>query len=189
MKIEETFVVEAPADRVWAFLTTPERVAEILPGARLEERIDESTYRGGMEVRVGPMSADYSGTVTFEELDAEGRRAVIVASGDGARGMGSAEMRMESSLVEGEDGSTEVCVVSDVKVTGVLAQFGRGMIEEVSGRMFRQFTRDLRDRLEGVEGAERDEGAEVSAAVEAEQAETAEAVQGNEGHEGSDERS
>jgi len=148
MKIEEKFTVQAPIDEVWEYLTDPERVAAALPGAELEEKIDETTYKGGMSVSMGPVSASYNGTVSFD-LDEENRSATVHAKGKGKPGMGSAEMNMQSSLVELGESETEVTVESDLKVSGILAQMGRGMIEQVSKKMFKEFTQKVRRELEG----------------------------------------
>ncbi len=147
MKIAEEFIIEAPAEKVWEFLTDPHRVAAALPGATITEQVDDTTYKGGMAVRVGPVSANYSGTVSFE-LDDEARSAVVHAKGRGAAGMGSADMRMTSRIAEVDDNRTTVTVDSDVTISGVLAQFGRGMIEQVSKKMFREFTDAVKAELE-----------------------------------------
>ena len=139
MKVREKFTVKATADEVWAFLTDPERVAAALPGAEITEKVDENTYKGGMAVSMGPVSAAYSGTVTFE-LDEENRSAVVSARGQGKAGMGNADMKMTSTVVELGPGETEVTVEANVAVTGILAQLGRGMMQPVSKRMFKQFT-------------------------------------------------
>lgn len=146
MRIEEKFTVAAPADAVWAFLTDPERVAASLPGAEINEQLDENTYRGGMSVSVGPLSAAYTGTVAFE-LDEEERSAVVHAKGQGKAGMGNADMKMTSSVAELDSGETEVTVVANVTVTGILAQLGRGMMQHVSKKMFREFTEVLGKEL------------------------------------------
>ncbi len=139
MKIQERFTVNAPADEVWAFLIDPERVAAALPGAKITEKVDENTYRGGMGVSVGPVSASYDGTVAFD-LDEENRSASVRAKGQGKAGMGNADMRMTSTVVELGPNETEVTVDADLSVTGILAQLGRGMMQHVSKRMFKQFT-------------------------------------------------
>ena len=139
MRIEEKFTVNAPADEVWAFLVDPERVAAALPGAQITEKVDEKTYKGGMGVNVGPLSAAYSGTVEFD-LDEENRSAVVRARGQGKAGMGTADMKMTSSVVELGPDETEVTVEADLSVTGILAQLGRGMMQHVNKKMFRQFT-------------------------------------------------
>lgn len=147
MKIEQEFTIAAPADEVWAFLTDPERVAAALPGAEITEKVDETTYKGGMSVKVGPLSASYKGTVSFELNEAD-RSATVHAKGQGKAGMGSAEMRMVSSVIEVSGEETKVAVESDLTVSGVLAQMGRGMIEQVSRKMFKDFTDNVKQELE-----------------------------------------
>ena len=139
MKIEEKFTVAASADDVWAFLTDPERVAGALPGAEISEQVDENTYKGGMEVKVGPLAAAYTGTVAFD-LDEEERTAVVHAKGQGKAGMGNADMKMTSRVVALGPAETEVTVEANLSVTGILAQLGRGMMQHVSKKMFKEFT-------------------------------------------------
>jgi carbon monoxide dehydrogenase subunit G len=149
MKIEKSFVVKSTPAAVWAFLTDPQRVARALPGAAIQEQIDPQTYTGTMTVKVGPVSTSYRGQVRFEQLDQAAGVAVIVATGQDVRGKGGADMRMTSRVVERAPGETEVNVVSDVNVSGILAQMGRGMIEQVSDQMFEIFTNAARVELEG----------------------------------------
>lgn len=149
--IEKSFVVKAPADRVWEFLTDPHRVAKCLPGAAITEQLDDQTYAGTITVKVGPVSASYKGQVRFERLDSDARVAELTGRGLDVRGKGGADMRMTSRLVERGPGETEVMVTSEVSVTGILAQFGRGMIQDVSDQMFEKFTEAMRAELEGGE--------------------------------------
>ncbi|MGH7752834.1 MAG: SRPBCC domain-containing protein, partial [Gemmatimonadales bacterium] len=100
----------------------------------------EGTHTGTITVKVGPVSTSYKGTVTFERLDRHAWAAEIVASGQDVRGRGGAELRMTSRLVPRGPAETEVTVVSDVNVTGILAQMGRGMIQDVSDQLFQKFT-------------------------------------------------
>jgi len=148
MQIEKSFVVNAPASEVWAFLTDPHRVARCLPGAAITEKIDDQSYTGTMTVKVGPVTANYRGKMRFERLDAAAGEAEIVASGQETKGKGGADMRMKSRVVERSPGETEVTVVSDVNVVGVLAQFGRGMIQDVSDQLFQKFSSSMRRELE-----------------------------------------
>ena len=149
MDITKSFVVKAPVDAVWELLTDPYRVARCLPGAAIAEKVDEQTYTGTMTVKVGPVTASYRGKMKFERLDAAAHEAEIAASGQETRGKGGADMRMKSRLVERTPGETEVTVVSDVNVVGVLAQFGRGMIQDVSDQLFQKFSDAMRRELEG----------------------------------------
>jgi carbon monoxide dehydrogenase subunit G len=148
MQIEKSFVVNAPASAVWEFLTDPYKVANCLPGAAITEKVDEQAYTGTMTVKVGPVTASYRGKMRFERLDAAAGEADIVASGQETRGKGGADMRMKSRVVERAPGETEVTVVSDVNVMGILAQFGRGLIQDVSDQLFQKFTDAMRRQLE-----------------------------------------
>ena len=148
MEISKSFVVKAPPAAVWSFLTDPVRVARCLPGAAITNQVDERTHAGTITVKVGPVAATYKGTMRFETLDAAARTAEIVAAGQDVRGKGGADMRMRSSLVERSPGETEVSITSQVNVMGILAQFGRGMIQDVSDQMFGTFVAAARAELE-----------------------------------------
>jgi uncharacterized protein len=148
LEISKTFVVKAPPEAVWSFLTDLPRVARCLPGAAIGEKVDEKTSTGTMTVKVGPVSSSYRGKVSFERLDPVARTAEIVASGQDVRGKGGADMRLTSSLKALPGGSTEVTAVSLVNVTGILAQMGRGMIQDVSDEMFQLFSERMRAELE-----------------------------------------
>lgn len=148
LRFEHVFVVKAPADRVWDYLTDPFRVAPALPGAAITEKLDDRTYAGTITVKVGPVSARYKGTARFETLDPATRTAEMVASAQDTSGRGGADMRMTSRMVERPDGATEVSVVSEVNVTGIMAQFGRGLMQDVSDQMLQRFTEAVRADLE-----------------------------------------
>ena len=146
--IEKHFVINAAPREVWAFLTDPSKVAGCLPGAAITGRVDERTHAGTIAIKVGPVSARYKGTVRFERLDPEEGVAEIAAAGQDVRGKGGADMRMTSRIIARGPSATEVTVTSTVNVTGILAQFGRGMIQDLSDQMFRQFTDAMRAALE-----------------------------------------
>src|SRR5262245_2195495 len=148
MEITKSFVVNASPDTVWSFLTNPARVARCLPGAAITNQVDERTHAGTITVKVGPVAATYKGTMRFERLDTASRTAEIVAAGQDARGKGGADMRMVSTLAERTPGVTEVTITSQVNVMGILAQFGRGMIQDVSDQMFGTFVAAARAELE-----------------------------------------
>ena len=148
IEIVKTFVVKAPAAAVWGFLTDPQRVAHCMPGAAITDRIDEKTFAGTMAVKVGPVSTSYKGKVIFERLDASARTAEIVASGQDVRGRGGADMRLTSSIKEVAPGQTEVTATSKVNITGILAQMGRGMVQDVSDHLFQVFSQCMRAELE-----------------------------------------
>ena len=162
IEIEKSFVVRAPADAVWAFLTDPRKVAGCLPGAAITEDLGDDAYGGTITVKVGPVTASYRGKLKFELLDRAGGEAKISASGQETRGKGAADMRMHSRVVARDAAETEVRVTSDVNVVGVLAQFGRGMIDDVSDQLFERFTTAMRAQLEpAADDATSDPGAAV----------------------------
>ena len=145
IRIEKTFRVDAPIDRVWAFLTDPEQVVECLPGAELDEVVDERNFQGRVGLKVGPVQAKYRGDARFEELDAERHRMRVVGRG---MGDGSADLEMTGELRALEDGATESTVVAVVNVGGRMAQVGSRLIKFVSDRLFDQFVSRVRERLE-----------------------------------------
>jgi carbon monoxide dehydrogenase subunit G len=148
LRFENSFVIKAPIDRVWAYLTDPYRVAPALPGAAITEKTDERTYKGTITVKVGPVSAKYKGTAVFEKLDPATHSAEISAKGQDLSGRGGADMKMSSALVSRGAEETEVTLASDVNVTGILAQFGRGLMQDVSDQMLKRFTDAMRAELE-----------------------------------------
>jgi uncharacterized protein len=148
MEITKTFTINAPPAAVWAFLIDPQRVARCLPGAAIGEKLDDKTYTGTMTVKVGPVSSSYKGKVTFERLDASTRTAEIRATGQDIRGKGGADLNLTSSLREVAPGKTEVTAVSQVNITGLLAQMGRGMVQDVSDQIFQIFSERMRGELE-----------------------------------------
>ncbi|HEX6746171.1 MAG TPA: SRPBCC family protein [Longimicrobium sp.] len=154
MEISKSFVVNAPAAAAWEFLTEPARVVRCLPGAALGEQVDEHSHAGTISIKVGPVQASYRGTMRFERLDRDALTAEISAQGQETRGRGGAKMTMTSRLVEITPSETEIHVTSDVQVMGVLAQFGRGMIQDVSDQLFQKFVDCARATLESPAPAE-----------------------------------
>jgi len=153
MKLEQSFEVAAPLERVWEALIDVERVAPCLPGASVNGRNDDGSYSGEFKVKIGPTSAAYSGKLHMENIDAEGHRATMQASGTDRRGQGGAKATIVSSVEAGGDGQTRVDVSTDYHITGRLARFGRGgMIEEISNRLLGDFATNLQAMLAGGEG-------------------------------------
>jgi carbon monoxide dehydrogenase subunit G len=145
MELTESFTVPVPADRLWEALVDVERIAPCVPGFTLKES-NHPDYRGLMKVKVGAITVQYDATITFLERDDAARRAVLAVRGKELRGAGSVDATVTSSLVD-EGERTTARMVTDVKVTGRVAQFGRGIIAEVSGRMTEQFVERLNERL------------------------------------------
>ena len=148
IRIEKTFQVQEPLESVWKFLSDPKKVANCVPGAQITEAVDDHTYKGVIKVQVGPSVTDYKGQVHIERLDHETHEIEIVGKGQDVRGKGSASMKMTGKVRSLPDGSTEVASVSEVNVVGLLAQLGARMINEVSNKMFAEFTTNFKARLQ-----------------------------------------
>lgn len=148
MELTNEFRVGVPVDQAWAVLTDVERIAPCLPGAQLQE-IEGDHYRGVVKVKVGPITAQYKGTATFLEKDDAAHVAILRAEGRDTRGQGNANATVTATLA-GEGDSTSVKVVTDLTITGKVAQFGRGVLADVSGKLIGQFVENLeRDVLTG----------------------------------------
>lgn len=141
MELTNTFDVSVPVDTAWAVLTDVERIAPCLPGAQLQE-IEGDEYRGVVKVKVGPITAQYKGKATFVEKDDVAHRAVLEASGRDTRGQGNASATITALLEPSGDG-THVTVITDLTVTGKVAQFGRGVLADVSAKLLGQFVDNL----------------------------------------------
>lgn len=145
MRLEHEFSVSAPVEEVWRALLDPERVAPCLPGATLTG-VDGDTFKAKVKVKLGPVTMNYQGAGEFVEQDADAHRLVIKASGKDTKGAGTASGTSTVTLTEA-DGGTHGAVVSELKVTGRPAQFGRGLIAEVSGRLLAEFAANLAGEL------------------------------------------
>jgi carbon monoxide dehydrogenase subunit G len=147
-KIEERFEVKAPVERVWNYLIDPKRVVQCLPGAELLEQQDERTFLGAIKVKVGPLSMSYKGQAKFTEINDETHQVRMVGDAREVGGSGSTKISMLSTVSPLAGGGSEVLVTADIDLVGKIVQFGRGMIEEVSRQMFRQFSTCVRQQLE-----------------------------------------
>lgn len=150
MKFENTFEVEAPIDEVYATLLDVERVAPCVPGAEVLEKTGDDAYQVAIKVKVGPISMTYRGTVEIVERDETAHRAVMRAKAREMRGQGTADARVELSLVE-EGGRTKGTMVADVQLAGRAAAMGRGIIQDVSAKLVSTFARNLEAMLSGAE--------------------------------------
>jgi len=153
-KIEERFEVQAPVDRVWKYLIDPKRVVECLPGAELIEQQDERTFLGAIKVKVGPLSMSYKGQAKFTEINEQTHQVRMVGDAREVGGSGSTKVSMLSTVSLLASGGSEVLVNADIDLVGKIVQFGRGMIEEVSRQMFRQFSTCVKQQLEVADGSQ-----------------------------------
>ena len=148
MKIEDSFRVEVPVEEAWKVLLDLERIAPCLPGAQLTE-VEGDEYRGTVKIKVGPITAQYKGVAKIEEADEANRKVVLQAEGRDTRGQGNASATVTATLVPDGDGTT-VNIDTDLNITGKVAQFGRGVMADVSSKLLGQFADNLkRDVLSG----------------------------------------
>ena len=150
-KIEERFEVQAPVERVWKYLIDPKRVVECLPGAELLEVRDDNTFLGAIKVKVGPLAMSYKGQGKFTEINEETHQARMVGDAREVTGSGSTKVSMRTTVSPLANGGSEVLVDADIDLVGKIVQFGRGMIQEVSRQMFRQFSTCVKQHLEVAE--------------------------------------
>jgi carbon monoxide dehydrogenase subunit G len=148
MKIEQTVEVDAPLDRVWALVNDVPRVAPCMPGATLTSVVDERTYEGTVKVKLGPINLSYKGTVVLEEVDEAAHSAQMSANGRDVRGGGTAKARVDTRLEAISESRTRMSVVTDLHLTGRVASFGRGAVQDVSAKLFGEFAQCLRQTLE-----------------------------------------
>ncbi|QNT91177.1 carbon monoxide dehydrogenase subunit G (CoxG) family protein [Streptomyces griseofuscus] len=145
MKIDNEFRVDAPLERAWQALTDLEGLAPCMPGAQLTG-VDGDVYRGKVKVKVGPVTSQFQGTARLTEQDEAGHSAVISASGKDIRGQGNASATVHARLRPDGTG-TVVSVSTDLNISGKLAQFGSGMIKEISEKLFAQFVANVEEQL------------------------------------------
>jgi carbon monoxide dehydrogenase subunit G len=145
MELEHQLSVPAPIDVVWSALLDPERVAPCVPGATLTG-VEGESFTGTVKVKVGPIMLLYKGTGTFTETDEQARRAVLKASAKDTRGNGTVNATVTLTLTEEGDHTSGV-VATDLSITGKPAQFGRGMIADVGGKIIEQFSACLSEKL------------------------------------------
>src|SRR5580704_2710066 len=141
MELKNEFRVSVPIDVAWAVLTDLERIAPCMPGAELQE-VEGDEYRGIVKVKVGPITAQYKGTAQFLEKDDDQHRAVLRAEGRDTRGQGNASATVVATATP-DGGDTVVSIVTDLSITGKVAQFGRSIMGDISTKMLGEFAARL----------------------------------------------
>jgi uncharacterized protein len=166
VKINSEFTVSVPVQQAWDVMLDLQKIAPCLPGAAIQDEKGDGEYDGTMKVKIGPITANYKGTVKIEEADEQNHRAVLQATGRDARGQGTASATIVSTLQEEGSDSTRVNVETDMKLTGRAAQFGRGIAQDVATKMLNQFAECLEREISGGGAASGDGAAEGAAATE-----------------------
>jgi uncharacterized protein len=158
MELDNSFTVPVPPDQAWDVLLDVQRIAPCMPGATVDE-VDGDVVTGRIKVKVGPVSLTYRGTAKFTERDPDARMVVVEASGKETRGSGTASATVRASLAPGPSGDgTQVTMHTTMNVTGRPAQFGRGVIVEVGGKLVDQFAQNLAQLIAGNTAAGPDGG-------------------------------
>ncbi len=163
MLIKNGFEVAEPVDKVWQFFENIPQVASCLPGTELTESLGDDKYAGRVAVRMGPVRLQFAGTADITERDEAAKRIVVHAAGAEEKGRGQASMIVTATLARAGQG-TKVDVTQDLQLSGAAAQYGRGMISDVTSVLMHDFAVNLQDRIERIE---RGESAEQIAAASA----------------------
>ena len=161
MQLENSFQVSAPPDKVFAYLLDINKVVGCVPGAELTEVVDESTFKGKVKVKVGPITVAYSGTARIAERDESERMATLSAEGRETTGPGSARASAQMRVQTAGENSL-VTITTEYHVAGRVAQFGRGVMEDVSRRLIQEMAACIQANVEADEPVENDVAAAVA---------------------------
>ena len=153
MLIKNEFEVAEPVEKVWQFFENITQVATCLPGAELTEDLGDEKYKGKVAIRMGPVRMQFAGTADITERDEAAKRVVVHAAGADEKGRGQAAMVVTATLTRAGRG-TRVAVAQDLQLSGAAAQYGRGMISDVSSVLMRDFATNMQDRIQRIERGE-----------------------------------
>ena len=153
MLISNDFEVAQPVSKVWEFFGDIPRVATCLPGAQLTDNLGDDKYGGSVAVRMGPVRLQFAGTAEITERDEAGKRVVVHATGAEERGRGQASMVVTAALTQAGSG-TKVAVTQDLQLAGAAAQYGRGMISDVTAVLMRDFSANMASQIAAAERGE-----------------------------------
>jgi carbon monoxide dehydrogenase subunit G len=153
MQLHNECVIAAPMQATWAAIVDLSRIAAALPGASLEKTDTSGTYRGTMKIKFGPVTSEYAGTATLEEIDEDRHIAVVRIQGREVRGQGGATATIRNTLAAAPNGATHLSIDTELSVSGIAAQLGGGMIEEVSSSLLGQFAARFERELSPGAGA------------------------------------
>jgi len=154
MLVSNEFEVAQPLEKVWGFVQDVPNVAACLPGAELTDDLGDDDYAGRVNLRMGPVKLEFAGKAHVVERDHAGHRIAIDASGSDRKGRGNVEMTVTARLTAGAGGNTKVAVDQDIQIAGAAAQYGRGMITDVTAVLMKQFATNMQQRIEAAERGE-----------------------------------
>jgi carbon monoxide dehydrogenase subunit G len=154
MLVSNEFEVSQPVDKVWEFFQDVPGVAACLPGAALTDDLGDEHYAGLVNLRMGPVKLEFAGKAHVAERDQDAKRLVLDASGSDQKGRGNVEMKVTALLRSSPSGGTNVLVDQDLQISGAAAQYGRGMITDVSSVLMKQFANNIQARISAAERGE-----------------------------------
>ena len=164
MLIKSEFEVAQPVDKVWAFFSDIPQVAKCLPGTELTDDLGNDKYVGKVAIRMGPVRLQFTGTATIKERDEAAKRLVVDAAGADEAGRGQAAMLLTATLVPSH-GATKVQTELDLQISGAAAQYGRGMVTDVTAILMRDFGTNAQSRIDAISrGLDPDKAGAVAAA-------------------------
>ena len=146
MRLENSFEVEAPPEQAWDLLMDVPRVVPCMPGATLDEAVDDSNWKATMQVKLGPIGLTFATDISRQTVDEESRSVTLDANARDVKNRGRASAKVQSTLVP-LDGRTRVDIVTDLTLTGTVAQYGRGMVQDISSQMVDSFAKCLQSQL------------------------------------------
>jgi carbon monoxide dehydrogenase subunit G len=147
VQIDNEFVVQAPVGEVWDYLLRTEDVVECIPGAQILEKLSDDEYRGRVTVKLGPLAVNLEGVVTIDERDPAAMALAISGKAKDTKGRGSTDAKVTVNVGRSGGDAARVTLVSDIKITGKIAQFGRGVMKDVTQRIAEEFARNLEARI------------------------------------------
>jgi carbon monoxide dehydrogenase subunit G len=147
VQIDNEFVVQAPVGEVWDYLLRTEDVVECIPGAQILEKLSDDEYRGRVTVKLGPLAVNLEGVVTIDERDPAAMALAISGKAKDTKGRGSTDAKVTVNVGQSGGDAARVTLVSDIKITGKIAQFGRGVMKDVTQRIAEEFARNLEARI------------------------------------------
>ena len=145
--LNNSFTVDEPIERVWAFLRDPRKIAPCMPGAEILAEVSPTEYKGAIKMKLGPLTVKFDGDITIEHMDPAAHEIRIVGRGKDVKGTGSAAMVLKGKLNGLPNGGTEMVSESEMTINGKMAQFGSRMIQDVSKSLFAQFTATFAEHL------------------------------------------
>jgi len=148
VKLENTFEVPAPKQKAWELLMDVPRIVPCMPGAELRETVDDNHWKADMSVKLGPIALSFDTDVTRDEVDEAAGSVTLSAKAREKRGRGGAQAAIQSSLTELDPARTRIDIVTDLTLSGAVAQYGRGIVQDVSGQMVNRFADCLQSQLQ-----------------------------------------